>query len=82
MRRATCQPGGRFVVELWVPELRALPPGQPATVWQSEPGYIGLDTYDVLHQQVVSHHFHFGDRHGRRSSSAARTATSGRQSST
>ncbi len=53
-------PGGRFVVELWVPELRALPPGQPATVWQSEPGYIGLDTYDVLHQQVVSHHFHFG----------------------
>ena len=53
-------PGGRFVVELWVPELRALPPGQPATVWHSEPGYIGLDTYDVLHQQVVSHHFHFG----------------------
>jgi SAM-dependent methyltransferase len=53
-------PGGRFVIELWVPELRALPPGQSATVWQSEPGYIGLDTYDVLHQQVVSHHFHFG----------------------
>jgi SAM-dependent methyltransferase len=53
-------PGGRFVIELWVPELRTLPPGQQATVWQSEPGYIGLDTYDVLHQQVVSHHFHFG----------------------
>ncbi len=53
-------PGGRFVIELWVPELRTVPPGQPATVWQSEPGYIGLDTYDVLHQQVVSHHFHFG----------------------
>jgi SAM-dependent methyltransferase len=54
-------PGGRFAVELWVPELRKLPPGQDATVWHSEPGYIGLDTYDVLHQQVVSHHFHFGD---------------------
>jgi hypothetical protein len=53
-------PGGRFVIELWVPELRTLPPGQPATVFQSEPGYIGLDTYDVLLQQVVSHHFHFG----------------------
>jgi SAM-dependent methyltransferase len=52
-------PGGRFVIELWVPELRRLPPGQPATVWRSEPGYIGLDTYDVLNQQVVSHHFHF-----------------------
>ena len=55
------RPGGRFVIELWVPELRKLPPGQQATVWHSEPGYIGLDTYDVLHQRVVSHHFRFDD---------------------
>ena len=54
-------PGGRFVVELWVPELRKLPPGQSATVFHHEPGYVGLDTYDVLRQQVVSHHFRFGD---------------------
>ena len=54
-------PGGRFVIELWVPELRKLPPGQQATVGHFEPGYIALDTYDVLHQHVVSHHFHFGD---------------------
>ena len=54
-------PGGRFVIELWVPELRSLPPGREATVWTTEPGYIGLDTYDVLTQQIVSHHFHFGD---------------------
>jgi SAM-dependent methyltransferase len=54
-------PGGRFVVELWVPELRKLPPGQQAVVWQSEAGYIGLDTYDVLNQQVISHHFRFGE---------------------
>jgi hypothetical protein len=54
-------PGGRFVVELWVPELRRLPPGQQATVWHAEPGYIGLDTYDVLRQRVVSHHFRFDD---------------------
>jgi SAM-dependent methyltransferase len=53
-------PGGRFVIELWVPELRKLPPGQQALVGTSEPGYIGLDTYDVLHQRVVSHHFRFG----------------------
>src|SRR4051794_20526135 len=46
-------PGGRFLIELWVPELRKLPPGQRATVWHSEPGYIGLDTYDLLHQRVV-----------------------------
>lgn len=54
-------PGGRFVIELWVPELRKLPPGQTATVWHSEAGYIGLDTYDVLRQHVVSHHFSFDD---------------------
>jgi len=54
-------PGGRFVIELWVPELRRLPPGQQATVGRSEPGYILVDTYDVLHQHVVSHHFHFDD---------------------
>ncbi|MFJ1967525.1 class I SAM-dependent DNA methyltransferase [Streptomyces sp. NPDC087903] len=54
-------PGGRFVIELWVPELRKLPPGQTATVWQSDPGYIGLDTYDVLRQQVVSHHIRFDE---------------------
>ncbi|MGW4026058.1 class I SAM-dependent DNA methyltransferase [Streptomyces sp. NPDC005009] len=52
-------PGGRFVIELWVPELRKLPPGQPAMVCLSEPGYILLDTYDTLDQHVVSHHFHF-----------------------
>jgi hypothetical protein len=53
-------PGGRFVVELWVPELRLLPPGQQAVAWPSGPGYIVLDTYDVLRQHVVSHHFRFG----------------------
>ncbi|HSU75234.1 MAG TPA: class I SAM-dependent methyltransferase [Terrabacter sp.] len=53
-------PGGRFVIELWVPQLRQLPPGSPATVFASEPGYVGLDDYDVLHQQVVSHHFRYG----------------------
>ena len=55
------RPGGRFVIELWVPELRKLPPGQTATVWQVEPDYIGLDVYDVLQQQVVSHHFRFDE---------------------
>jgi SAM-dependent methyltransferase len=55
------RPGGCFVIELWVPELRSLPPGKDAVVWQVDPDYIGLDTYDVLAQHVVSHHVHFGD---------------------
>ena len=54
-------PGGRFVIELWVPDLRRLPPGQQATVWQVEPGYLGLDKYDVVQQQVVSHHVRYGE---------------------
>jgi SAM-dependent methyltransferase len=54
-------PGGRFVIELLVPELRKLPPGQQATVFTTEPGYIGVDTYDVLTQHLVSHHFVFGE---------------------
>lgn len=54
-------PGGRFVIELEVPRLRELPPGQQAVVFHSEPGYIGVDTYDVLHQHLVSHHFRFDE---------------------
>ncbi len=59
-------PGGRFVIELWVPELRKLPPGQTAVVFRDEPGYIGVDTYDVLRQAVVSHHFRFDEDGGTR----------------
>lgn len=54
-------PGGRFVIELEVPDLRRLPPGQQATVHTAEPGYIGLDTVDVLRQRLVSHHFRFDE---------------------
>jgi SAM-dependent methyltransferase len=52
-------PGGRFVIELWVPELRTLPPGRAATVFSSEPGYLGVDTYDTVDQQLTSHHISF-----------------------
>jgi SAM-dependent methyltransferase len=54
-------PGGRFVIELEVPRLRRLPPGQTAVVCHDEPGYIGLDTYDVVRQRLVSHHFRFDE---------------------
>jgi SAM-dependent methyltransferase len=54
-------PGGRFVIELWVPDLRRLPPGSQAAVFRAEPGYVGLDTIDPLGQIVVSHHFRFGE---------------------
>ncbi|WP_026425608.1 class I SAM-dependent DNA methyltransferase [Actinokineospora inagensis] len=53
-------PGGRFVLELGVPDLRKLPPGQDSVVWQHDPEYTGIDTYDVLTQHLVSHHFREG----------------------
>jgi SAM-dependent methyltransferase len=53
-------PGGHFVIELGVPDLRRLPPGQRGTVFTAEPGYLGVDTYDPLHQHLVSHHVRFG----------------------
>ena len=58
--------GGRFAIELMVPQLRALAPGRDATVSASAPGYIGVDTYDVVNQLLVSHHFAFGDDRGAR----------------
>lgn len=64
---AHLRPGGRFVIELWVPEIRALTPGRSGTVEVNEPGRLLVDTIDTLHQLVVSHHISFdpdvdGDR--------------------
>ena len=42
-----------------MPELRTLPPGQSASVFGTRPGYVGLDTIDLVGQQVVSHHSEF-----------------------
>jgi SAM-dependent methyltransferase len=54
-------PGGRFVIELGLPELRSMPPGSDAVVFHNEPGYIGVDSYDVVKQHLISYHFHFDD---------------------
>lgn len=67
-------PRGRFVVELWVPQLRALALGHGGTVELSEPGYILVDTYNVLEQRVVSHHFRFAPEvDGSREATVGRT---------
>lgn len=58
---AHLRPGGLFVVEVGVPALRRLPPGQdtvPFTVAPGEAGggYVGFDQYDVVSQQFTSTH--------------------------
>jgi len=52
-------PGGRFVIELWVPDLRTLPPGRTGSVFAAQPGYLGADVFDPVVQHVVSHHVTF-----------------------
>jgi len=49
-------PGGRFVVEVGVPSLRRLPPGQAAVPFDVSDEHVGFDTYDVVTQEAVSHH--------------------------
>jgi SAM-dependent methyltransferase len=50
-------PGGSFVVEVNVPQLRRLPPGDRANVFAVEADYWGIDEFDVVEQRLVSHHF-------------------------
>ncbi len=50
-------PGGRFVIELWIPPLRRLPPGQLAAPFDVSDGHVGFDTYDLTTQQCTSHHY-------------------------
>ena len=51
------RPGGRFVIELWVPPLRRLPPGQLAAPFDVSDEHLGFDTYDLVTQQGTSHHY-------------------------
>lgn len=50
-------PGGRFVVEMCVPGIRRLPPGQTAVPFHVGRRHVGFDTYDMATQQGTSHHF-------------------------
>jgi SAM-dependent methyltransferase len=51
------EPGGCFVIEVIVPELRRLPPGERFRPFTVTPGHLGFDEYDVAAQGVVSHHY-------------------------
>ncbi len=50
-------PGGRFVIELWIPGIRRFPPGQAAVPFHVGEHHVGLDTYDLATQQGTSHHY-------------------------
>ena len=52
------QPAGRFVMELWVPNLRRFPPGAVAIPFDVGPDHLGFDTLDIATQRCVSHHYY------------------------
>ena len=56
-------PGGCFVVELWIPELQKLVPGERIRAFTATSKRLGFDEYDVAAQRVTSHHYWLnGDR--------------------
>ncbi len=54
---AHLQSGGAFVIEVGVPGLQRLPPGQTAVPFTVTEDRLGFDTYDIAQQGLVSHHF-------------------------
>ena len=54
---AHLEPGGCFVIEVYVPELRRLPPGETVHAFTVTPTHLGFEEYDVATQIAVSHHY-------------------------
>ena len=54
---AHLEPGGRFVIEVGVPGLQRLPPGETFHPFHVSETHLGIDEYDVANQGLVSHHY-------------------------
>jgi SAM-dependent methyltransferase len=58
---AHLDPGGCFVIEVGVPGLQRLPPGETIRAFHVSETSWGLDEYDVARQGLTSHHFEIVD---------------------
>jgi SAM-dependent methyltransferase len=54
---AQLEPDGCFVIEVLVPGLQRLPPGETFQPFDVSPNHLGVDEYDVATQGLVSHHY-------------------------
>jgi SAM-dependent methyltransferase len=54
---AQLEPGGRFVIEVAVPQLQRLPPGETVRPFTVTPAHLGFEEYDVATQIAHSHHW-------------------------
>jgi hypothetical protein len=61
---AHLEPGGTFVVQVIVPQLREVPAGATGRVFRLDPDHVGVETFDDLVGQIAwSHHWmQFGGR--------------------
>jgi SAM-dependent methyltransferase len=60
---AHLEPGGCFVIEVGVPGLQRLPPGDTVRAFTVTPAHLGFDEYDVPAQGLTSHHSWVVDGH-------------------
>lgn len=58
---AHLEPGGCFVIEVAVPDLQRLPPGETFHAFHVGETRWGIDEYDVASQGLTSHHFEIVD---------------------
>jgi SAM-dependent methyltransferase len=58
---AHLEPGGCFVIEVGVPDLQRLPPGETVRAFHVSEARWGFDEYDVATQGLTSHHFELVD---------------------
>jgi SAM-dependent methyltransferase len=56
---AHLEPGGCFVIEVGVPELRRLPPGQDVLSWHVSPERVVFYSYDLATQAKCGHYIYF-----------------------
>jgi SAM-dependent methyltransferase len=54
---AHLEPGGCFVIEVGVPGLRRLPPGETYKAFTVSATRLGFDEFDVASQGLISHHY-------------------------
>jgi SAM-dependent methyltransferase len=54
---AHLEPGGYFVIEVYIPELQRLPPGETIHTFTKTATHLGFEEYDVAAQLAVSHHY-------------------------
>ena len=58
---AHLEPGGCFVIEVGVPQLQRLPPGETFRPFDVSPDHLGFDEYEIASQRLVSHHYSLVD---------------------